>query len=129
MNCNHSCFSPTWSNTLSLHYFYFLRKRRSPSQLHLLITTTFHLYSFCPLFSHQYNFITFFQPSTHSLSLSFSLSKPLWADLLVVRKSTQTKVLGQKKKMNVSLTTSSFMEKVVGGLFQKLLVYNILYVS
>jgi hypothetical protein len=39
-----------------------------------------------------------------------------------VRKSTQTKVLGQKKKMNVSLTTSNFTGKVVGDLFQKLLV-------
>jgi len=70
VNCNHSCFSPTWSNTLSLHYFYFLRKRRSPSQLHLLITTTFHLYSFCPLISHQYNFITFFNLPHILISLS-----------------------------------------------------------
>jgi hypothetical protein len=39
-----------------------------------------------------------------------------------VRKSTQTKELGPKRKMSASSTTSNFMVKAVGDLFPKLQV-------
>jgi len=45
-----------------------------------------------------------------------------WADLLVVRKNTPTKVRGLRKKMNVSLIISNLTVKVVGGLSLRQLV-------
>jgi hypothetical protein len=47
-----------------------------------------------------------------------------------VRKSTPTKELGLRRKTSASSTTSNFMGKAVGVLFQKpqVILYLILYV-
>lgn len=95
-----------------------LRKRRSPSQLHLLLfSTTSHLYSL--QFSHQ-----LLSTQHTNISCCYLLSLKPWEDPLVARKNTPTKELGPKKKTNASSTTSSSMVKAVGDPSPKLLVTN-----